>query len=263
MAAARVRLICWNAADAEVRAQALGQSGFEMEASPVNPSGVIGHIRAAAPAAVLIDLDRLPSHGREVAVALRQSKATRHIPIVFAGGAPDKVDRIRRELPDAFFTSWTAAARALRTALKNAPSDPIRPPAHMERYAATSLSKKLGIKPGTRTALVAAPDDFAECLGELPEGAELGNRITPRCQLALWFVRSRAELDRETEYLAAQLPEQCSLWIVHPKQTGRFRSDFNQNDVRAAALAVGLVDYKVCAVDGDWSGLKFSRKKAR
>jgi hypothetical protein len=39
------------------------------------------------------------------------------------------------------------------------------------------------------------------------------------------------------------------------------RPDFNQNDVRNAALAVGLVDYKVCAVDSQWSGLKFTRKK--
>jgi hypothetical protein len=37
--------------------------------------------------------------------------------------------------------------------------------------------------------------------------------------------------------------------------------DFKQNDVRAAGLAAGLVDYKVCAVDADWSGLKFARKK--
>jgi hypothetical protein len=39
--------------------------------------------------------------------------------------------------------------------------------------------------------------------------------------------------------------------------------DFNQNDVRAAGLAAGLVDYKVCAVDADWSGLKFTHKKTR
>ena len=27
-------------------------------------------------------------------------------------------------------------------------------------------------------------------------------------------------------------------------------------------LANGLVDYKICAVDGDWTGMKFARKKA-
>jgi hypothetical protein len=48
------------------------------------------------------------------------------------------------------------------------------------------------------------------------------------------------------------------VWLVHPKRTGKYHADFNQNDVRDQALAVGLVDYKVCSVDSDWSGLKFA-----
>ena len=87
-------------------------------------------------------------------------------------------------------------------------------------------------------------------------------RITKLTQLALWFVRSRRELDAETEYVSARLPAGCSVWIVHPKQTSRYKVDFNQNDVRAAGLTAGLVDYKVCAVDSDWSALKFARKKS-
>jgi hypothetical protein len=51
------------------------------------------------------------------------------------------------------------------------------------------------------------------------------------------------------------------VWIAFPKQTSRFRVDFNSNDVRSASLDVGLVDYKVCAIDADWSALKFARKK--
>ncbi|MCY4506345.1 MAG: DUF3052 domain-containing protein, partial [Acidobacteria bacterium] len=34
-------------------------------------------------------------------------------------------------------------------------------------------------------------------------------------------------------------------------------------DVRSAGLHQGLVDYKICAVDDDWSGLLFSRRKTR
>jgi hypothetical protein len=50
--------------------------------------------------------------------------------------------------------------------------------------------------------------------------------------------------------------------MIYPKQAGQYKVDFNQNDVRRAGLAAGLVDYKVCAVDADWSGLKFTRKKS-
>jgi hypothetical protein len=31
--------------------------------------------------------------------------------------------------------------------------------------------------------------------------------------------------------------------------------------VREVGLAAGLVDYKVCAVDATWSGLRFTRRK--
>jgi len=31
--------------------------------------------------------------------------------------------------------------------------------------------------------------------------------------------------------------------------------------VRDAGLAHGIVDFKVCAVDANWSGLRFARRK--
>jgi CheY-like chemotaxis protein len=256
-----VRLICWKQDLARERARELEDAGFTVDAAPLNPSGLIGRFRANPPAAIVIDLDRLPSHGHGVAVALRQSQSTRHIPVVFAGGLPEKVERIRQELPDAFYTAWGKAAGALKIALKRAPADPVRPPAHMERYTASSLVKKLGFIANAQAAILGAPDDFSEKLGDLPEGVELGTRLTSQTRLAIWFVRSRRELEAAVEWLGARLPEGSSVWIVHPKQAGRYKVDFNQNDVRSAGLAVGLVDYKVCAVDADWSGLKFARRR--
>ena len=253
-----VRLVCWKQDLAQARSRSLEQAGFSVDASPLDPGGLIGHLRSNPPAVVLIDLDRLPSHGREVAVALRRSKYTRHIPIVFAGGPQEKVERIRQELPDAFFTDWKTVNRALGKALKSAPEHPVQPPSHMERYAGSSLAKKLGLKPLIQAALLGAPEDFEEKVG-----FEFQTRITAHTKLAIWFVRSHAELDLAIDCACAQLPEGASLWIVHPKQSGRYKVDFNQNDVRAAGLAAGLVDYKVCAVDADWSGLKFARSMSK
>lgn len=263
---APIRLICWNQDLARKRVRALREAGFSVDASPLGTSGLIGQFRERPPAAVLIDLDRLPSHGREVATVLRNSKSTRYIPIVFAGGLAEKVDRVRRELPDAFFTDWKKVAAALKKAIKSgmkrAPAEPVQPVAHMQRYTGSSLVKKLGLKPGMKVAVLAAPDDFEGTLGELPEGVELQARVTRETALTIWFVRSRRELGGELEYLIARLPERCGVWIVHPKQAGRYRVDFNQRDVMATGFAAGLAVSKVCAVDADWSGLKFVRKKS-
>jgi len=35
----------------------------------------------------------------------------------------------------------------------------------------------------------------------------------------------------------------------------------SENDVRDTGLANGIVDYKVCAINETWSGLKFARQK--
>jgi CheY-like chemotaxis protein len=259
---ASIRLVCWNPGLARERARVLRDAGFSVDALTLSTSGLIGQFRDRRPAAVLIDLDRLPSYGREVAIVLRNSKSTRYIPIVFAGGIAEKVDRVRRELPDAVFTDWKKVAGALKKAMKRAPAEPVQPVAYMQRYARSSLVKKLGFKPGMKVAVLAAPDDFEETLGELPEGVELQPRVTRGTALAIWFVRSRRELRVELEYLIARLPDRSGVWIVHPKQTGRYRVDFNQRDVMAFGLAAGASACKVCAVDADWSGLMFRGKKA-
>jgi hypothetical protein len=192
---------------------------------------------------------------------LRNSKSTRYIPIVFAGGLTEKVDRVRRELPDAVFTDWKGSGTALKKALKKVLAAPVQPVAHMQRYAGSSLVKKLGLKPSMTVAVLAAPDDFEYKLGELPEGVELQLKVTRETALVIWFVRSRNELHAGLEYLIARLPQHGGAWIVHPKQTGRYRVDFNQRDVMATGVAAGLAVSKVCAVDADWSGLMFRRKK--
>lgn len=256
-----VRLVCWDEDLARGHARDLKAAGYLVDASPLNPSGLIRNFRENQPDAVIVDLDRLPSHGREVAVALRTSKATRHIPIVLAGGLKEKVVPIRRELPDAEFTGWAGIAAALKRAIKHAPVDPVRPAAHMERYAGTGLAKKLGIAAQSAVALLNAPDDFEAALRDVPEGVSFETSISSRSKLVLWFARSRRELETETAFIGSRLPEGVALWIVHPKQTSTQKTDFNQNDVRAAGLAADLVDYKVCSVDSSWSGLKFARRR--
>jgi hypothetical protein len=258
----RIRLVCWNEDLAAERAHVLKKAGLDVDASPFNPGGMMTRLKENPPAVMLIDLDRLPSHGREVAGALRNSKALREIPIVFAGGAEDKVARVRAELPDAVFTSWAGVAAAVKRAMKNAPAVIAQPRPHMQRFAGSPLAKKLDLKAGIKAALIRAEVGFVELLGDLPESVELQRRIARDTKLVLWFVRASHELADAFELASARMPDGCSLWIIYPKKAGRYTVDFNQNDVRRTGLGVGMVDYKICAVDADWSGMKFARRKA-
>ncbi len=176
----------------------------------------MGELAHLNPAALVLDLDRLPSHSREIAFALRSSKSARHIPILFAGGLPEKLDRIRSENPDATYTTWPEAPGALATLLLHPPPVPaIAPP---RDFSTTPLPKKLGVGEDMQIALIAAPDGFEDTLGDLPRSTTLSTRITPKTNLALCFIRSLEDLAATLDLLTLRLPKQASVWIVHPKR---------------------------------------------
>ncbi len=261
-----VRLICWKAADAATRAAELQHAGYRVVAAPPEASGgMIRAFRELSPDAVVIDLDRLPSHGRELGLGLRASKSTCHIPVIFAGGAPLKVEAIRTALPDAIYTAWgDGTAEAIERAMR-LPAPPRLTSRELPKHTTPgSLERKLDIKPQTRFVIVHATRSEAPWLGELltsiPAGAVRQPRIDPTTMLVLYPVKTRHELMHAVQQARAALPLKASFWIVHPKQTSTLAADFNQDDVREAGLTHGFVDYKVCAVDKDWSALKFARR---
>ena len=256
----RVRLIHWKAEEASARAEQLAAAGFRVEFSPHSPPDLFRRLKSDPPDAVVIDLTRLPSHGREIAGALRKQKRTRHVPLVFADGDPERVARIKALLPDAEYTTWSRIRSALKKAIAYPPATPVVPSGMMERYAATPLVKKLGIKPGAMVALIDPPRGFDQTLGALPDGAALEEELPKRFDVAIWFVRSIDDLRRDIRSMAARIGA-ATLWIAWPKKASGVETDLTQQLIRETGLDQGLVDYKICAIDATWSGLAFVRRK--
>lgn len=128
----------------------------------------------------------------------------------------------------------------------------------MAGYSTTPLVKKLGIKENFRVALVGAPEGFDATLGALPVGVKLVTNVRQRpINLALLFTKKYSELDKRFATLAAALSPDGSLWVAWPKKASGVATDLTFASVQEAGLAAGLVDVKICAVDGTWSGLKF------
>lgn len=254
-----VKLLSWHD-DISRKAAMLKRRGLQVDSAPLaSTAGAIGELARLNPAALILDLDRLPSNSRVIATVLRTSKSARHIPILFAGGLPDKIKRIRADMPDATFASWSEAPQTLAALLLHPQLPPSVAPVH--HVFTTPLAQKLGIRADMVVSLIAAPDAFEEYLGDLPENTSLATRLTPKTSVALCFVRSLKDLEATLDLLTLRLPKKASVWIVHPKRTGKYHVDFNQNHVRDHGLVAGLVDYKVCSVDNDWSALKFAWRK--
>ena len=123
-------------------------------------------------------------------------------------------------------------------------------------YSGTPLPQKLGIKAGSRVAIVGAPDDF-DALEPLPDRVRLRMQARGAQDVVLFFATRRAELERRFDGLARTVAPAGGLWIAWPKQTACVATDLREGIVRELGLAHGLVDNKVCAVDDTWSGLRF------
>jgi len=256
----RIRLLHWKAAEASEYIELLEAAGHRVEYEPEFRPGLMRAWREAPPDAFVIDLSRLPSHGREIAIALRQARATRAVPIVFCEGSEEKVARIRSELPDATYCTRAALKAGLRQALKRGVEAPVVPVQMMDRYGGRTTAQKLGIKQGSTVALVDAPREGVAALGELPGEVEIREGAGEHADVTLYFIRDAAGLGQ-------RLPEARSragatkLWVLWRKGGSAARGDMTESVVREYALRLGLVDYKVCSVNAVWSAMAFARKR--
>jgi hypothetical protein len=123
-------------------------------------------------------------------------------------------------------------------------------------YSGAPLTRKLGITDGRRVAFVGAPDHFARTLGSLPDDVILRNRARGPLDVIVAFFLRAAALERRFPRLASALEPDGGLWIAWPKRSSGVATDLTEDVVREIAIANGLVDNKVCAIDDTWSGLR-------
>ncbi|HLX77435.1 MAG TPA: hypothetical protein VKR27_01000, partial [Acidimicrobiales bacterium] len=77
------------------------------------------------------------------------------------------------------------------------------------------------------------------------------------------FVRDAKSLGELVANTSSRAFDLAPVWICWPRKASGHESDLTDNDVRKAGLSLGLVDNKVAAVDADWSGLRFARRRPR
>jgi len=112
-----IHLVHWNAAEAAERIDRLRELGYRVQGGVPSGPDELRRLYQTPPDLFLVDLSRLPSQGRDVAIGFRRAKATRRVPILFIEGDPAKTERIRRLLPDAVFAGWDEAGDTVRRAV--------------------------------------------------------------------------------------------------------------------------------------------------
>jgi Protein of unknown function (DUF3052) len=137
----------------------------------------------------------------------------------------------------------------------------MRPPQHDTNVKTRTLVQKLGIKPGFCIFVDGAPASYESIVGKLPDGARLAARPKVPLDAVHLFVREAAPLRKKLIAYREMIAPDGMIWVSWPKKSSRLAIGLTDVVVRGAALAAGLVDIKVCAIDDVWSGLKLVIRK--
>ncbi len=120
-----------------------------------------------------------------------------------------------------------------------------------------SVLDKLGVKAGMNVALLGIKDPkFLDQLGDRLGSFEC--RVGSDRDCIIWGVKNKGDLAKLPS-LEAALDRAGGIWVIWPKG----KPELKEDDIRAAALAAGLVDVKVLKFSETHSGLRLVIPKAR
>lgn len=115
-------------------------------------------------------------------------------------------------------------------------------------------ARKLGLKSGLRLSLDNPPPGWS--LIDPPVDLTL---VAPpeAADVIITFFTESAQIPDRLPNLVQRIFPSGALWVAWPRRAGGHESDITDNVIRREALAHGVVDVKVAAIDEDWSGLRF------
>ena len=136
-------------------------------------------------------------------------------------------------------------------------------------YGGKTLADKLGLAkhPTWRVLSVDAPDGYAALLADVWPLASYTARRRGRLgagefDLVHLFERDEAGLAALVPRVLPRLAEGAALWVSWPKKSSPMFRGLTEDGLRRVVLPTGWVDVKVAAVDENWSGLKFLRRRS-
>ncbi|NNC36274.1 MAG: DUF3052 domain-containing protein [Hyphomonadaceae bacterium] len=125
-------------------------------------------------------------------------------------------------------------------------------------YSGTPLAKKLGLKNGMTIITRSSPQPYNSYFSQFPNIIKVTDPPAPESiDFIHIFGHSFEQLEKHYPPLKQALKKNGLMWISWPKKSSKIESNITRESLRSYVLDRGLVDVKVCAIDDDWSALKF------
>jgi len=117
--------------------------------------------------------------------------------------------------------------------------------------------KKLGLKPGMRALVIAAPSGYLKSLAPLPEGVVISEAMDGTHEFVQFFATRKSDIEKSSSKLLKTAVPGALVWITYPKKTSGVESDLSREAVWAAMEGTGWRPVSQIAIDEVWSALRF------
>jgi predicted SnoaL-like aldol condensation-catalyzing enzyme len=117
--------------------------------------------------------------------------------------------------------------------------------------------KKLGLKPGMRALVIAAPSGYLKSLVPLPEGVIISEATGGAHEFVQFFATRKSDIEKSSTKLLRTAVPGALVWITYPKKTSGVESDLSREAVWAAMEGTGWRPVSQIAIDEVWSALRF------
>jgi Bacteriocin-protection, YdeI or OmpD-Associated len=117
---------------------------------------------------------------------------------------------------------------------------------------ATSIAQKLRIKEGMTILTIHAPSEYKESLGPLPAGTRIVNSGKNFDQVH-WFVKDRAEMEKELPAVVALVNKDVICWIFYPKRSSKMQTDLTRDKGWEKLLKEDMQWISLISFNDTWS----------
>jgi len=124
---------------------------------------------------------------------------------------------------------------------------------------APTISQKLKIKEGDTVVTINAPADYRKSLGPLPPGAKVTD-TTKSLNQVHWFVKDKAQMEKELKKVMALVGDHVVCWIFYPKGTSKIQTDLTRDKGWDALLKHDMKWISLISFDDTWSAFGMRQK---
>src|SRR5438045_4149695 len=120
-------------------------------------------------------------------------------------------------------------------------------------------SQKLRIKGGDTLLTIHAPADFKKSL-DPPDGVRISNNAINYQQIH-WFVKDRAQMEKELKRVLPLIKEEVTCWIYYPKGTSKIQTDLTRDKGWGELLKNDQLQWiSLVSFDDTWSAFGMRHK---